>query len=297
MGSLVVRRLFGAAALVVLVPSLSFAFFTAVYIGGPVLPQLRDYLDAVFLHADFGRLHQLGARAVSDVLREGIPVDVGLLVGGFGLGVALGLCGGAQLAAHPRSRRAKVLNVATALSLATPIYATAFLIVVSFGSGGGNNALPFVSDGGVYRPLTDDPVAWLHALWVPWLAMALPVAGAVVRLTTSSTQDALQEDPVRTARAKGVADAHVLRRHALPFALTGVSAYTGASMNIMILNAAIVERLLNLPGSFRLAQDSIQNVDFIAIQGLVLVTAAYVAVANLVADIVLARIDPRVRRA
>ena len=68
-------------------------------------------------------------------------------------------------------------------------------------------------------------------------------------------------------------------------------------MNMMILNAAIVERIFNLPGSFRLAQDSIQNVDFIAIQGLVTVTVIYVVVGNLIADFVLARIDPRVRGA
>ncbi len=295
MGWFVLRRLFGAAVLVVVVPSLSFLYFTAIYIGGPVFPQLRDYLSAVFLHGDFGRLKQPGARAVSDVLRDGIPVDVALLAGGFGLGVLLGVLAGAQIAAHPRSRRARVLNGFGALALAAPTYATAFLIVIYFGSVGGTHPLFFVSDGGIYRPLTDDPLAWLHALWVPWLAVGLPVAGAALRLTTSATGEALSEDPVRTARAKGVDDGRVLRRHALLFSVPTLSAYTGASMNVMILNIAIVERIFNLPGSFRIAQDSIQDVDFIAIQGLVLVTAFYVATANLLADLVLARVDPRVR--
>ena len=106
MGLFVLRRCFAAAVLVVLVPSLSFAYFTAVYIGGPVLPQLRDYLDAVFLHGDFGQVNQPGAREVSNVLREGIPVDVALLVGGFGLGVAGGLAGGRASSPGAPARRA-----------------------------------------------------------------------------------------------------------------------------------------------------------------------------------------------
>lgn len=296
MGWYVVRRLLAAAALVVLVPSLSFAWFTAVYVGGPVLPQLADYVSATFLHFDLSSSTRLGSRGVADVLLDGIPVDVALLVGGFGLGIAGGMLAGAQVAAHPHGKRAKVLNGIGAVALSAPAYATAFLIIVYFGSVGGTAALPFVSDSGVYEPLREDPAAWLHALWVPWLAIALPVAGAVMRLAASATRDALDEDPVRTARAKGIADERVVRRHALPFAVNGVSAYTGASMNILILNAAVVERLFNLPGSFRIAQDSVQDVDFPAIQGLVLITAFYVAAANLVADLVLARVDPRVRR-
>ncbi len=295
MGWYVVRRLFGAAVLVVLVPSLSFAYFTAIYIGGPVVPQLRDYLDAVFLHGDFGRLNQFGAREVSDVLSEGVPVDVALLLGGFAVGVGFGLLAGAQIAKRPGSRRAAAVRGLGALALAAPVYTTAAVVVVYFGSGGGKFQLPFVTDAGVYRPLAEDPLAWLHGLWLPWLAIALPVAGAVLRLTTSATTEALDDDPVRTARAKGVTDERALRRHALPFAYASVSAYAGASMNVMILNAAIVERMFNLPGSFRLAQDSIQNVDFIAIQGLVTVTVIYVVAGNLIGDLVLARVDPRVR--
>lgn len=289
------RRLLAAAVLVVLVPSLSFTWFTAVYAGGPVLPQLADYLTATFLRGDLASSTRLGSPQVADVLRDGVPVDVALLVGGFVLGVAGGVAAGAQVASRPHSRRAKVLTAAGAVALSAPAYATAFLIVVYFGSVGGTHALPFVSDGGVYEPFSDDPLAWLHALWVPWLAIALPVGGAVMRLATSATREALDEDPVRTARATGIAEGRVLRRHALPFTVGAVSAYTGASMNIMILNAAVVERLFNLPGSFRIAQDSVQDVDFPAIQGLVLVTAFYVAAANLVADVVLARVDPRVR--
>ena len=206
---------------------MSFAYFTAIYIGGPVLPQLRDYLDAVFLHGDFGRLNQFGARAVSDVLREGIPVDVALLFGGLRARRRRRGCWPARRSpSAPALLRAAVLNGFGALALAAPVYTTAAVIVVYFGSGGGKFRLPFVSDAGVYRPLTEDPLAWLHGLWIPWLAIALPVAGAVMRLTTSATTDALADDPVRTARAKGVDDRArcAATRSRSPI---GVSAYAG----------------------------------------------------------------------
>jgi ABC-type dipeptide/oligopeptide/nickel transport system permease component len=92
-----------------------------------------------------------------------------------------------------------------------------------------------------------------------------------------------------------VGDDRVLRRHALPFSVPTVSAYVGSSMNIMILNIAVMEDVLNLPGSFRYAKSAISNVDFTTIQGLVVVTVIYVVAANLIADLVLARVDPRTR--
>lgn len=293
MGWFVVRRVFSAAALIVVVPSLSFVFFTASYTGGPVLPQLADYLRTTFLDRDLGVSSQLGQPSVGDLLREGVAVDVALLGGGFALGVLGGVLAGAAIAARPRSVLAAVLNVLGAIALAAPAYTTGIVFVLFFGSSGGEHSLFFVTDQGQYRSLTEDPLEWLHSLWVPWVAVALPVGGAVLRLTAAATRDALGEDPVRTARAKGVVEQRVLRRHALPFAVPSMSSYTGASMNIMILNIAIMEVTFNLPGSFRIAQESLTNVDFVAIQGLVLVGVFYVVMANLIADLVLARFDPR----
>jgi peptide/nickel transport system permease protein len=291
----VARRLGAAAVLLVLVPSLSFVFFTVSYTGGPVLPQLGDYLSATFLHLDLGQAGRIGSPEVGDLLKEGIAVDVALLAGGFGLGIGGGMLAGAAIAKRPRSLLARALNVVGALGLAMPVYLLGLVVVVMFGSSGGNHSIPFVTDQGQYQPLTRDFWAWLHSLWVPWVVVALPVGAAVMRLTSGATRDALLEDPVRTARAKGVDEQRVLRRHALPFSVPAVSAYSGASMNIMILNVAVMESAFNLPGSFRYASEAIDDVDFVLIQGLVLVAVIYVVVANLIADLVLARVDPRAR--
>jgi peptide/nickel transport system permease protein len=295
MGGFVLRRLGAAAVLLVLVPSLSFVMFTVTYRGGPVFSQLWDYLHQTFIARDLGRMEIVGQPSVGRALRAGVQVDIALLLGGLVLGIAGGALAGAAVARRPRSKRAAVLNGLTSLALSTPVYATGFLVIVYFGSTGGEHSLPFVSDQGIYKPIGTDFWAWLHSIWVGWLAVALPVGAAVMRLTTSSTRDALLDDPVRTARAKGADDERVLRRHALPFAVPTVSAYIGSSMNIMILNIAVMEDVLNLPGSFRYAKSAVNNVDFTTIQGLVVVTVIYVVAANLLADLVLARVDPRVR--
>ncbi len=295
MGWFVLRRLGAAALLLVLVPSLSFVYFTVSYTGGPVLPQLWEYLSQTFLHFDLGQSGRIGSAEVDELLKDGIAVDVALLAGGFALGIGGGMLAGAAIARRPRSPLASALNVIGAIGLALPVYLLGLAIVVLFGSAGGSHSISFVSDQGQYQPLTRDFWAWLQSLWVPWLVVALPLGAAVMRLTSGATRDALLDDPVRTARAKGADEQRVLRRHALPFSVPAVSSYAGASMNIMILNIAVMESAYNLPGSFRYASEAINDVDFVLIQGLVLVTVLYVVAANLVADLALARFDPRTR--
>lgn len=295
MGWFVLRRIGAGVVLVVIVPALSFAMFTGLYRGGPVFSQLWDYLHQTFIARDLGRSEVIGQPSVGSLLREGVPVDVALLLGGFAIGIVAGALAGAAVARRPRSLRAAVFGATAAVGLAVPVYALALVIIVLFGSTGGEHSLSFVSDQGVYKPIGTDFWAWLHGLWVGWVVVALPVGAAVMRLTAGSTREALLEDPVRTAHAKGMTDERVLRRHALPFAVPAVSAYVGSSMNLMVLNIAVVEEALNLPGSFRLAKSAVNDVDFTTIQGLVLVTVIYVVVANLLADLVLARLDPRAR--
>lgn len=296
MGPFVLKRLLGSAALLVIVPSLALVFFqlTIAVDGRSVPAVLGQYLSDTFLRLDFGQARRFGNPDIRDLIRTGVPTDVSLLLGAMVFGVGGGTLAGAWVAAHPRRRRTAVLQIVGAVALAAPVATTGAVIVAYFGSAGAGG-LPFVSDTGVYRPLTEDPVAWLHALWVPWLAVGLPVFGAVMRVAAASTRDALSDDAVRTARAKGLKDGRVLRRHAVPLSVGPLSAYGGATINLVILNAAIVESLFNLPGAFRYAGQAIEDVDLPLLQALTLVTVFYVVVGNLIADVVHARIDPRVR--
>ena len=290
------RRVLAAALLIVLVPSMTFVYFAEAYADVPAWSGLLEYLEATFLRFDLGESEDFGTPEVRTLLSTGVPVDLALMGGALAFGLGLGTAGGALLARHRGRRLAPVVYLLGAVALAAPVAVTAYTFVFAYGARGGNDPVFFVSDAGVYEPLTEDPVAWLHALWVPWVAVGLPILGSVMRIAMSATREALEGDAVRTARAKGVTERRILRRHATPFAVPGVSAYGGATMNLVILNGAIVEEIFNLPGSFRFAKQAIDDGDVALLQAMTLVTVAYVVAGNLIADLVLARVDPRARR-
>jgi ABC-type dipeptide/oligopeptide/nickel transport system permease component len=291
------RRLLAAVVLVAIVPSLTYVYFAATYAGGPVLPGLRDYLEAVFLRFELDGA--LGGGPRSDVyylLREGVPVDLALMGGGLALGIGLGALGGLYLAERRAGTVTVALHVAGVVAICAPAAVTAYALVFFFGSTGGSNPVFFVSDAGVYTSLLEDPLRWAQGLWVPWVAVALPIAGAVMRVSAGAARDALSEDSVRTAYAKGLTRGRVLRRHVLIYAVAPISAYGGAAMNLVILNSAIVQEIFNLPGSFRYARDAVENPNVGLLQTMALVTVLYVVIGNLIADLATAWADPRVRR-
>ena len=295
---MIVRRIFAAVALIAIVPSLAYAYFAALYSDQPVLPGLRAYLEAVFLRFELDGA--LGGGPRSDtyyLLREGVPVDIALIVGGYVLGVGLGALGGLYLARRTTGVLAWALHSFGAFALCAPPAVTGYFFIFMFGSAGGDNPVFFVSDSGVYTSFFDNPLRWLQGLWVPWLAIALPVAGAVMRVSAGASRDALGEDSVRTAYAKGLRHGRVLRRHVFVFALPPVSAYGSAAINLMILNAAVVQTIFNLPGSFRYARQAMETQDIALLQTMALVTVLYVVLANLIADLIQMRVDPRVRDA
>lgn len=295
MAMFVLRRVLAAAALLVLVPSLAYVFFLRVVRDLPVWPALGDYWLDTYIRFDLGQVQRFGRQDIAELLREGVPVDLALLAGGLVLGLGTGIGAGVFVAARPRSQLTKTLHILGAVALATPVATTGFVIVTAFGANGGEVRLPFVSDTGVYQPLWRDPAAFVQALWVPALAVALPIAGAIMRLASSTTGAALAEDCIRTARAKGISEARVLLRHALPLAIPPIAAYSAAIINLVILNAAIMEALFNLPGSFRAVPNAAEDADIGAMQALTLLTVTYVVVGNLLADLTVARLDPRTR--
>jgi peptide/nickel transport system permease protein len=295
MGLFVVRRLLAAAVLIVVVPSLTYIWFASLYSDAPVFSGLLDYLEATFVHFDLGHARGFNSVDIKTLVRRGVPVDIALMAGAMVVGVGVGMLGGVYLSQRRAGTLSGAMHLVGVVAICAPAAVTAYAIVFFFGAAGGDHPVFFVSDSGIYRPLTEAPLAWVQALWVPWLAVGLPIAGAVMRVTAGATRDALGDDAIRTARAKGVRHRRVMHRHALPFALPPVSAYGGASMNLVILNAAIVEQIFNLPGSFRYAKQAIDNPDLPLLQAMAQVAVVYVVGGNLIADLVAARVDPRIR--
>ena len=135
----------------------------------------------------------------------------------------------------------------------------------------------------------------LHALFLPALAMAVPQAAILARVTRASVIDVMNEDFVRTARAKGLSRSRALWRHVVPNALVPVVTMLGLQISYLLAGAVLVENIFSLPGMGRLAYQALAQRDLVVIKNVVLLFAAIVILVNLAVDALYLLLDPRLR--
>jgi peptide/nickel transport system permease protein len=295
------RRLVAAVFIAVLVCAITFVMLHVLtpesfFDPRPLPTQLVDYLWNAFTQFDLGQSYQPPFRPVGDLIRERLWADIALFAGAAVVGIGAGVLGGVVVARHPRSKRAFVLNLAATFAICAPVYWVALLSLVLFGSGIGKVAdLGFLIDTGVYKGLFEDPLGWFAALLVPWIIAGAPLAAICLRLTASTMRDVDDDDFIRTALAKGLSERRVAYRHTLPTAIAPTVSFAGAYAPLLVGNALLVEQVFNIPGVFRYTTGAVSNGDFPLLQGMVLVGAVFVVFGNLIADLILARLDPRTR--
>jgi peptide/nickel transport system permease protein len=146
-----------------------------------------------------------------------------------------------------------------------------------------------------YTPLTKDPAKWFSGLILPWLTLAFVSAALYARLSRASMVEALQEDFVRTGRARGLSSRSILFKHAGRAAVTPVITVFGLDLAGLLGGAIITESVFSIQGVGRLAITSVFNSDLPMIMATVLLAAVVIVIANLVVDVAYAFIDPRVR--
>ncbi|MGN6597917.1 MAG: ABC transporter permease [Actinomycetes bacterium] len=156
--------------------------------------------------------------------------------------------------------------------------------------------LQWLPNDGYVSPF-DDFNGWWQNLLLPWFTLAVLYAAYYVRLTRNQMLETLGEDYIRTARAKGLPERIVIRKHALRAGLTPIVTSAGLDLAGLLGGAVITEYVFRLNGLGSLALDSVVNADLPTITGTVLVAAAFIIVMNLVVDVLYAVIDPRVRLA
>ena len=256
-----------------------------------IFVQLGDYLQAAFLHGNFG-VSRTTNREVSDLIRQGLPADLSLLVGALVLGLGLGIAGGAYCAAKPRTKWSRLLEGLAALFMITPVYVVGLMVLLLFGAGLGMVAglVPTA-----YVPFSQSPSAWAGALLVPWLVLGLPLAGVSLRMMRAAMSEVLDEDYLRTAYAKGLRPSTVVRRHAVPSAVAPVFTLTTVTMPVVVTNLVLIEQVFSIPGVFTGMRRGIAAGDFDLLFALTAVAAAFVAIAGLLADFALHWLDPRMR--
>lgn len=227
---------------------------------------------------------------VSELIGErlGVSLPLTLMATALSLGIAL------PLGIFAAARRGKFSDAAvvgaTQLGIAIPNFWFALLLVFTFAT-----TLRWFSAGGF--PGWDEGIGpALQALILPAIALALPQAAILTRITRSALIETLSEDFIRTARAKGLDEGQTLRRHALRNALIPVLTILGLQFTFLLAGGIIVENVFYLPGLGRLVLQAITQRDLIVVQGVVIVlVAAAVAVTYLV-EIAYGIADPRVRQ-
>jgi peptide/nickel transport system permease protein len=149
---------------------------------------------------------------------------------------------------------------------------------------------------GGYVPLDQDPIDWLYHLIMPWTALSLLFIGVYSRILRSNVLDTLNEDYVRTARAKGLSERRVLIRHVLRNSLIPIVTLWGLDFGAVLGGAAILtETVFDLQGVGQYAAESVDQLDVPPVLAITMFGAFFIVLLNTVVDIVYAVLDPRIR--
>ena len=246
----------------------------------PLLAQLGRYLGNL-IQGDFGPSLVYKDFTVTQLIGQGLPVS--LLLGSLALVLALatGIAGGIIGALRPGGWLDRWIGLESAVAVALPSFVTGPLLALVFGLWLG--WLPVSGLGGP------------ASLILPVTALALPVAGAVAKLTRTGLAETMAQDHVRTARARGLPPLKLLLRHALPPALIPVVSYLGPAAAGLLTGAVVIETVFGLPGLGRYFVQGALNRDYPLVLGVVVLYAGLILLFNLIADLLYGWLDPRAR--
>jgi len=239
------------------------------------------------LRGDLGHSLVTGL-SVADELARSYPVTLQLALMAMAIALVVGIAAGVLAA----TRAGRVFDGATRVFSLLFISAPAFFIGTIVIIGGARYA-PWLPTIG-HVPFSESPARSLTAMLPAAASLGLAISAIVARFTRSSMLEVLGQDYVRTARAKGVGDAHVVYKHALRNALIPVVAMAGTQFLYLIGGAVIIEEVFALPGLGRLVVNAIYGRDYTTIQGAVLLLTSAAVGVNLVLDLLYHLIDRRI---
>lgn len=244
-----------------------------------LVAQYLSYLGDV-VRLDFGESHRLG-RPAMDAVFERLPATVDLTLTATALAVVVGLALGLLAGGRPGGVVDRVVSACTIALQSFPTFWVGIMLILVFALG--------------LRALPSSGVGTPQHMVLPAVTLALPFIAIVARLTRGSVAETMREGYVRTARSKGLTEPQVLLGHALRNSLIPVVTIVGLQMGALVGGAVIVENVFAWPGLGSLVVDAVANRDYAVVQGVTLLIAAIVVVLNLVADLLIAQLDPRIR--
>ena len=266
---------------------------TAIPLEGSLVQEYGQYLGRI-LHGDLGESY-VTRREVSGIIAQAAPVTASLVFGGAIVWLLIAIPVGLLSALRPRSLldRGATAFVLIGIS-AHPVWIG---LILSYFLGEKLGLAPTGGYCDLVSPTTEcgGPVQWAWHLWLPWLTFALMFAAIYMRMVRASVVEALGEDYVRTARAKGASEAQIMRHHVLRNSLLPVVTMLGMDIGVALGAAVFVERVYGLPGLGSVALQSLARRDLPVIMGVVLFGTLVVIVLNLIVDLLYTAIDPRSR--
>jgi peptide/nickel transport system permease protein len=250
------------------------------------------YMKNVFLHFNLGYSYYSSA-PVKELIFDRLPATLSLVIGGAIVWLVTGVGIGVLSAVRSRSRVDRASMGGALVLVSAPEYWLGLIVLYLFATDIGQ--VHIFPGAGSYVGLTSDPVKWFESMILPWLVVAAGTAAIYARLVRGSMLETLDEDFIRTARAKGLSERRVVLHHGLRAAINPVVTLLGLDIGVLLGSAVLVETVFNIPGIGRLNYVAITHSDFPIVQGTVLLAALFIIVANIIVDIAYAFLDPRVR--
>ena len=253
-------------------------------------------MEHLFVQRDLTSFVNRGALVIPQIL-QAMPVTLSLVAGAAVIWMVLGLLMGTAAAARRGTALDPLMMLLGVVGVSIPVYWLGEVVNLLTQSRWHSGLFSWVPPLG-YVGLSQSPGQWALHLLFPWLTLAALYAGIYARIVRGEILEALNEDYVRTARAKGLTERRILIRHALRCSLIPVVSLFGLDFGALVGGSALLtEVVFGLPGVGKLTFDSLQNLDLPVIMGCVMYAAFFVVLANAVVDVLYAALDPRVRRA
>lgn len=253
----------------------------------PVPVQFVNWFGSA-LRLDFGDSLFLGM-PVTEALRERAEPTGLLALYALTLSLVIAIPAGVIAAVRANSPIDRLLMIVSISGVAIPSFFFGILLILLFAV-----VLGWLPSGG-YVNVRDDPGEHFRYMLLPTLTLGFAAAGLLARLVRSTMLDVLNEDYVRTAYSKGLAERRVVVAHALRNAMIPVLTLIGISFAGMLGGAVVIEQVFNIPGMGRLLVNSVVRRDIPVVQGAVMTVAAIEVLIMLLVDILYVFVDPRIR--
>jgi len=279
----VVLRLSGDPALLIMsvdAPPEAIAAFRAAWgLDDPLWIQYVRYFNAIF-HGDLGRSMRDGRDAIV-LVTERIPATLALTLPALAIKLGFGIPAGVYAALHRNTWVDRLVMMLAVAGFTIPSFVLGLLLVLVFAV-----QLGWLPSGG--------QDSWRHAI-LPVITLGVGGAAVLARFTRSAMLEVLGQPYIRSASAKGVPWAAVVRNHALPNAAIPTVTIIGFMVGSLIAGAVVVESVFSWPGVGRLLVVAVANRDLAVVQCILLLVAMTMVVANLIVDLLYGALDPRLR--